>query len=124
MKKPTRCRLDFPRRPDYNGGQKNGRSTNEKVYRSGNRTIIAVFAGMLRNLTLEMGIGALEFGIGTSYLTLLGSKDDYRVAVTKGLGSVCLDGQDILDFGSAGNGENHIEIAGGVGDVHISFRTP
>ena len=97
---------------------------------------IAVAEGTLRDLTLELGAGELnlnvallgesdlEFGIGTSHLTLLGSKDDYRVEVTKGLGSVCLDGQDILDFGSAGNGENRIEITGGVGAVHISFRTP
>lgn len=97
---------------------------------------ITVAEGTLRDLTLEMGIGALElnvallgnsdleFGVGTSYLTLLGSKDDYRLAVTKGLGSVCLDGQDIGDSGSAGSGENRIEIACGVGDVHISFRTP
>ena len=44
---------------------KNGRSTNEKVYRSGNRTIIAVFAGMLRNLTLEMGVGDVHISFRT-----------------------------------------------------------
>ena len=81
-------------------------------------------AGELDLNVALLGESDLEFGIGTSHLTLLGSKDDYRVEVTKGLGSVCLDGQDILDFGSAGNGENRIEITGGVGDVHISFRTP
>lgn len=95
---------------------------------------ITVVSGTINDLSLEMGMGELnltaavfgesnlKFGVGESNLMLIGSKDDYKVDVEKGLGIISVDGKNVSDFGSSGNGENHIHIEGGVGTVHIVFQ--
>ena len=95
---------------------------------------ITIVSGTLNDLTLEMGMGELDlsvallgnsdlkFGVGESNLTLIGSKDDYKVDVEKGLGSISVDGKNVSDFGSSGNGQSHIHIEGGIGAVHIVFQ--
>ena len=95
---------------------------------------ITIVSGTLNDLTLEMGVGELDlsvallgnsdlkFGVGESNLTLIGSKDDYKVDVEKGLGSVSVDGKDVSDFDGSGNEQNHISIEGGVGAINITFR--
>ncbi|MBE7018152.1 MAG: DUF4097 domain-containing protein [Ruminococcaceae bacterium] len=94
---------------------------------------ITVADGTLNNLSLEMGAGELEltlamrgdcdleFGIGNSDLTLIGSEDDYSVDIERGIGSISVDGNDVLNFSSR-NGPNHIDIEGGIGNVNIKFR--
>ena len=54
--------------------------------------------------------------------TLIGSKDDYKVDVEKGLGSISVDGKNVSDLGNSGNGQRHIHIEGGIGAVRIVFR--
>ena len=95
---------------------------------------ITIASGTLNDLTLEMGMGELDlsvallgnsdlkFGVGESNLTLIGSKDDYKVDVEKGLGSISVDGKNVSDFGSSGNGQSHIHIEGGIGAIHIVFQ--
>ena len=95
---------------------------------------ITIASGMLNDLTLAMGVGELNFsgallgnsdlelGVGESNLTLIGSKDDYKVDIKKGLGSISVDGKNVSDYGSSGNGQNHIHIEGGIGTAHIVFQ--
>lgn len=95
---------------------------------------IRILSGTLRNLELSLGVGNLdmtarllgdshlECGIGESDLTLIGSKDDYRVSIEKGIGSISVDGVDASDFGSSGNGQNSITVEGGIGAVNIVFQ--
>ena len=95
---------------------------------------ITIASGTLNDLSLEMGMGELnltaavlgdsdlKFGVGESNLTLIGGKDDYKVDVEKGLGSIFVDGKNVSDFGSSGNGQNYIHIEGGVGAIHIVFQ--
>ena len=95
---------------------------------------ITIASGTLNDLTLDMGVGKLNFsgvllgnndlklGVGESNLTLIGSKDDYKVDIDKGLGNIFVDGENVSDFGSSGNGQSHIHIESGVGDVHIVFK--
>lgn len=95
---------------------------------------ITIVSGTLNDLTLEMGMGELNltaavlgdsdlnFGVGESNVTLIGSKDDYKVDIEKGIGTITVDGKPVTDFGSSGNGQNHIEIEGGVGTVNLSFK--
>ena len=95
---------------------------------------ITVLGGTLNDLSLEMGMGELnltaavlgdsdlKFGVGASNLTLNGSEDDYKVDIEKGLGSITVDGKTVTDYGSSGNGQNHIEIYGGVGAVNLNFK--
>ena len=95
---------------------------------------ITIASGTLNDLSLEMGMGELNltaavlgdsnltFGVGESNLTLIGGKDDYKIDIEKGLGSISIDGKNVSDFGSSGNGQSHIHIEGGVGAVHIVFQ--
>lgn len=95
---------------------------------------IAIASGSLNDLTLKMGMGKLDlsvalfgnsdlkFGFGESNLTLIGSKDDYKIDVERGLGSLSVDGNEVSDCGSIGNGQSHINIESGVGAVRIVFQ--
>ena len=95
---------------------------------------ITVASGTLNDLTLEMGAGKLDlrvtllgdcdlkFGVGESNLTLIGCKDDYKVDIEKGLGSISVDGKDIFDFDNSANGQNNIKVEGGIGAINIIFK--
>ena len=95
---------------------------------------ITIVSGTLNDLSLEMGIGELnltaavlgesdlKFGVGESNVTLIGSKDDYKVDIEKGLGNVTVDGENVIDFGSIGNGQNHIKFEGGIGTINLKFQ--
>ena len=95
---------------------------------------ITIASGTLNDLTLEMGMGELnltaavlgdsdlKFGVGESNVTLIGCKDDYKVDIEKGLGSITVDGKTVTEYGSSGNGQNHIEIEGGVGAVNLKYQ--
>ena len=95
---------------------------------------ITVKNGALKNLDLEMGVGQLnltsaltgdcqlDLGVGKSNITLYGSKEDYRLDLEKGLGSISVDGVIVSDYGSSGNGMNKVEINGGVGAINVLFN--
>lgn len=97
---------------------------------------ITVADGSIRDLELEMGVGELNltaallgdsdltFGVGESNLTLLGDEEDYRIEMEKGLGSIAIDGKIITDSERLGNGQNSIEMQGGVGSINLTFQTP
>lgn len=86
----------------------------------------------LRNLDMEMGVGQLnlhaalsgtselDLGVGESNITLIGSKRDYSLDISKGIGEVVIDGQKVNDAGSFG-GENRVTINGGIGRIDIGF---
>ena len=95
---------------------------------------ITVSGGALKNLDMDMGIGELyltsalsgdcqlDMGVGKSNITLIGNQNDYKLGLEKGLGSISVDGKDVSDFGSSGNGTNKVEISGGVGTVNVRFE--
>ena len=95
---------------------------------------LSIADGALRNLNLNMGVGELNltaallgendltFGVGASNLTLLGSREDYRLEIERGIGSIMVDGDSIGNIQNYGEGKNHVEIEGGVGSVDLSFR--
>ncbi len=95
---------------------------------------ITINSGNLNNLALNVGVGELnltaavlgdsklEFGIGESNVTLIGSKNDYKVDIEKGVGNITVDGTNVTDFGSSGNGQNYIKINGGVGSINLKFQ--
>ena len=95
---------------------------------------ISISGGELNDLDMEMGIGELtlksaltgscqlDMGVGKSDITLIGSKDDYKIDIDKGLGSISVDGAKISDFGSSGNGTNQVKINGGIGAIDIEFK--
>lgn len=95
---------------------------------------ITILSGVLNNLDLKMGVGALnltaivlgdnnfEFGIGESDIKLIGNKDEYKIDVEKGLGSITIDGESVKNLSSSGNGQNHIKLKGGIGSIWIDFK--
>ena len=102
-------------------------------YITGGAGEITIESGELRDLHLEMGAGELNlraalqgnsdlsFGVGSSTLMLIGSMDDYRIQISQGIGSIRVNGEEVSDFGSGGNGQNSLEIHGGIGTVDIAF---
>ncbi|MBQ7323751.1 MAG: DUF4097 family beta strand repeat protein [Clostridia bacterium] len=90
--------------------------------------------GSMNDLSLEMGMGELnltavllgncdlEFGMGESNLTLLGERDNYKIDMEKGIGSISIDGQIVTNFSTSGNGQNHVKISGGVGAINLKFQ--
>lgn len=105
----------------------------ERAQIEGGAGKVSVKGGALASLELDMGVGALEltsrltgrcqldYGVGETRLTLLGSQDDYTIELDKGVGEATLDGRKI-EGGVHGAGENKIDIDGGVGAIHIGFQ--
>ena len=94
---------------------------------------ITITNGTLKDLDLDMGVGQLnltsaltgdcqlDLGVGESNITLIGDKEDYRLDLEKGLGSISVDGKNVSDYGSSGNGTSRVEINGGVGSIDVRF---
>lgn len=94
---------------------------------------VIVNDGTLHNLNLDMGVGELriqsaltgdcdlDMGVGATYLNLVGSIDDYRIELDKGVGAATLEGESLSDGAVRGSGTNKIDIDGGVGEIRISF---
>ena len=95
---------------------------------------LTINGGRLCNLKLDMGVGELilksriegqsyiDNGIGETKLTLLGSREDYRIEIDKGIGEAKLEGESMRDDSVYGAGKNHIEIDGGIGAINIVFQ--
>lgn len=95
---------------------------------------ITILGGTLNNLELEMGVGQLnltsaltgdcklDLGIGESNIALIGDKDDYRLDLNKGIGSITVDGESTNHYSSSGNGTNKVEINGGIGAIYVLFK--
>lgn len=95
---------------------------------------INVVSGIINNLDIEVGAGKLdltarvlgdsefEFGVGESNITLIGNKEEYKVDIEKGIGSITIDGSVVTGTSSIGNGSNCIDIEGGVGAINLKFQ--
>ena len=95
---------------------------------------LTIMDGEMNDVSMDIGVGALDFtgkltgncevdyGIGNAELTLLGNSEDYRIELDKGVGGATLDGQAMSDGSVYGNGQNRIDIDGGVGNIRIQFE--
>lgn len=87
----------------------------------------------LNNLDLDMGVGELklaakvtgnsdiDFGIGEADVTLIGSLDDYRIRMNKGIGQATIDGESMRNDTYYGEGASSIDMEGGIGEITITF---
>ena len=83
---------------------------------------VDIGAGQL-NLTAQLfGNSELNFGVGEANLTLLGNKEDYTVKIDKGIGSINVEGQNVANSSTIGNGANIVDIDGGVGAINLKFQ--
>lgn len=76
---------------------------------------IIINNGSIYNLDMDLGIGKLE-------LNLIGSQNDYTLDISKGIGSISLDGKDLKDEEKVGTGSSLVKIDGGVGSIEIKMK--
>ena len=94
---------------------------------------LSISDGTIKDLELDMGVGEVNLnanlegkneinaGVGQLNIDLQGEKDLYKIQANKGLGSIKIDGKDISDGETFGDGNNYIEVDGGVGNIDIDF---
>lgn len=94
---------------------------------------LEITSGTISNLDLELGVGetiiksallgrsSIEAGVGAIKLDIIGSKIDYRIIAEKGIGSINVDGESIKNKAVIGDGENSINVEGGIGSIDIKF---
>jgi len=99
---------------------------------------IVIGGGSLPDADIDIGVGKLtlkaellgdtniDCGVGSTEIVVLGTKEDYRVEIDKGLGSATFDGIPMADGIAYGSGSNRIDIDSGVGSMSLSFseKTP
>lgn len=97
---------------------------------------ITISGGALHNLDLDMGVGQLnltsaltgksdfDLGIGESNITIIGNKDDYKLDIEKGIGNITVDGKGVSNIKNQGNGNNSVEVSGGIGAINLNFEEP
>ena len=95
---------------------------------------IEVKNSKFNDLSLESGVGSVEIeaeikgsskiecGVGSTNLKLLGKKDEYKIHVEKGLGSIKIENVIYEDDSWIGNGQNTLEIEGGIGSIRVDFK--
>ena len=95
---------------------------------------VTVGGGRLCDLQLDMGVGELNLtseivgegelnlGVGEVSITLLGKRDDYTLEMNKGVGDIRFDGESLSNGKTVGNGQNFVEINGGVGSISVEFK--
>lgn len=96
---------------------------------------ITIADGTLCNVNFDMGVGQFnlsaailgksefDLGIGESNITLIGDKNDYSVDIEKGVGGITVDGKSLSEYDNFGNGQNIIDISGGIGAVNLRFKS-
>ena len=117
-----------------------GETLIEKIYVSNECKIeggageITVISGSINNLDLDLGIGAtnisaeitgkneINAGVGNVNVSLNGVKEDYKIKVDKGLGSIKVDGVEAENGKIYGNGNNFIDIDGGIGNIEVTYN--
>ncbi|MGN1311267.1 MAG: DUF4097 family beta strand repeat-containing protein [Clostridia bacterium] len=88
----------------------------------------------INNLKANLGMGEFVFngiltgkneidsGVGAINIDLLDSAENYTINVSKGIGTVTLDGQKLEMDRVYGTGKNYIDIDGGIGEIKIEFK--
>lgn len=95
---------------------------------------IIITNGNINNLDIDMGIGKLtltstitgnndiDAGIGDIELNLIGTTDDYKIILDKGIGNATLNEENIKNSTYYGNGSNIVDISGGIGSIKINLQ--
>lgn len=91
-----------------------------------------ILAGIINNLDLDMGVGKcsltailtgtnkIEAGVGELNINLLDTKENYRIQLEKGLGSIKLNQEEVKQNVVYGTGRSSIKVKGGIGTVHVT----
>ena len=94
---------------------------------------LSILNGTVNDLDLDMGVGEVNLtsnltgkneinaGVGNLNMDLQGDKESYKIQADKGIGSIKIDGKEVSNGEIVGNGEDYIEVDGGVGNIKIKF---
>lgn len=108
-------------------------TANSRAAIEGGAGEMTIEGGLIHNLDLDMGVGELKlksriegssrlnFGVGEAELTLVGSREDYKIELDKGICEAKLEGEPMRDDSVYGGGQNRIEIDSGIGEIEIEF---
>lgn len=88
----------------------------------------------INNLKANLGVGAFDLngkltgtskvdsGVGAININLIDNLENYTIDVSKGLGSVTLDGKKLEIDRIYGTGENYLSVDGGIGEIKIDSK--
>ncbi len=91
-------------------------------------------SGTINDLDFDIGVGKttitanitgnskIDSGVGSLNLNILNSKENYRLKLSKGIGTIKVDNEEIKDNEIFGNGFHTLTIDGGVGEINIKFK--
>lgn len=93
---------------------------------------ININSGAIKNADIDLGVGEanikadvrgnskIDTGIGGLNLNLPLKEQEYKMKIDKGLGEIKLNGKSISGDTIIGQGENYIDIDGGIGEINIT----
>lgn len=94
---------------------------------------INISNSILNDLKLQAGVGKININseiTGSSYIEsgigevelLLKNEEDYGLQITKGIGTIYINGKKQSNDTVHGNGNNKIKIDSGIGEIKINFK--
>lgn len=95
---------------------------------------ITVNNSNINNLELNVGVGKttltsiltgkseIDAGIGETNLNLIGSLEDYKIYIEKGVGNASINKETMKNETSYGTGLNFVDISGGIGNINITME--
>lgn len=70
--------------------------------------------------SLEVKDAKISAGIGKTTVGLKSKAEDYSIEVSKGIGSITLNGSSVSDDDTIGSGARKLDISGGIGSIEIT----
>lgn len=95
---------------------------------------VEILAGTIKNLDLDAGVGKftlitkltgkndIDAGVGKLEIYLTDKLEDYTIKVSKGIGSITLEGKEMSDGETYGEGNIPLKIDGGIGAIEIKKK--
>ena len=105
---------------------------NDRADIDGGAGNIEILSSDINNMDLDMGVGNVDItsslrgnskidtGVGNIDIRLTRGLDEYKFNIDKGIGNVKVNGENIKNLNLDNNGENIIDISGGIGNVNIT----
>lgn len=110
----------------------NNMTVNKVAEIDGGAGEINIKTSVINNLDMDMGVGKvylnaqllgnneIDSGVGKVDIDLIGTINDYKITLDKGIGETIIDGKSIVS-GTYGSGASKISIDGGVGNINVSL---
>ena len=67
------------------------------------------------------GNNKIDSGVGEMNLSLIGTLEDYKISLDKGIGNATINGDNMKDNNTYGTGNSKLDIDGGIGSIDIDF---